>query len=199
MRSTAAPRHNTMANGFTLIEMLITVLILGVLLLVAVPGFFDLIQNNRILSEVYSLRATTNTARTEAITRRSPVTICSSNDGLTCSGGWTDGYIVFLDTDSDGVVDAGEEIFIVKDQDVDSLNITFSNANNRITFDSRGNARNSSGTFTICDERGALFARGLIVNAVGSVRAAVDETDSALDDSLDDIMNDDAGNNLACP
>ena len=78
-------------NGFTLVEMIITVLIVAVLLAVGAPSFSSLIKNNRQISEVYSLRATLNNARSEALARRTFVTVCRSVNGSTCSGGWDEG------------------------------------------------------------------------------------------------------------
>ncbi len=58
------------AGGFTLVEMMMALVVLAVLLAVAAPGFYELIKNNRMLSEVYALRATLNGARSEALAQR---------------------------------------------------------------------------------------------------------------------------------
>ncbi len=68
-------------GGFTLVEMMMALVVLAVLLAVAAPGFYELIKNNRMLSEVYALRATLNGARSEALAQRNFVTLCRSEDG----------------------------------------------------------------------------------------------------------------------
>jgi len=68
-------------RGFSLIELMVVMGVLAILLTVGAPAFMDLIRDNRLLSEVYGLRATLNNARTEALTQRSFVTVCESDDG----------------------------------------------------------------------------------------------------------------------
>tara|TARA_B110000305_G_scaffold208690_1_gene241124 strand:+ start:521 stop:1117 length:597 start_codon:yes stop_codon:yes gene_type:complete len=189
--------YDVTANGFTLIEMLVAVLILGVLLLVAVPGFSDLISNNRMVSEVYVLRATLSHARSEALARRAPVVVCPTTDGLACadSNDWSTGYMTFVDTDNNSVAnsaDVDEEI-IQWEARQSPVAIGFDNANKRVRFGGQGIALGFEGTFTFCDSRGAGDARALILNPVGSLRAALDA-----DATLDGIVNalDDA--NVVC-
>lgn len=166
-------------NGFTLVEMMMALVVLAVLLAVGAPAFSDLIKNNRMLSHVYAMRSALNTARSEALALRTFVTLCRSDDGLTCSGDWNEGFIAFIDADTDGAVDDPNEPLLVSNVgDVGTLNITYVNGSdptdpvaNRIRFDSRGYATNFGGTFTICDDRGVSDARGLIVSPGGMIRA----------------------------
>jgi type IV fimbrial biogenesis protein FimT len=95
------------SNGFTIIELMIAMVVLAILLAAAAPMFNNLIKNNRMISEAYALRATFNNARSEALARRTDVTVCRSNDGATCTahtpaGSWSEGYIAFSDDDGDG-------------------------------------------------------------------------------------------------
>jgi type IV fimbrial biogenesis protein FimT len=76
------------------------------------------------------------------------------------------------------------------------VDILFDNAERRIRFDAEGLALNFEGTFTFCDQRAvdnAAKARALIVNPVGSLRAA---TDTDLPEDL--IVNDLDGTNVTC-
>ena len=190
-------------TGFTLTEMLAVLAVLSVLLIVAIPGFQTLIRNNRMISEVYSLRATLNQARSEALSRRAPVVVCPTLDGDVCSAdtvNWRQGYMTFIDTNNDNVPDPNdpdEEQIQVNSRTI-AVDILFDNPNRRIRFDSQGQALGFEGTFAFCDPRGARDARGLILNPVGSVRAAIDT-----DDPLDDIVNaanynDAGGSNVGC-
>ena len=52
------------------------------------------------------------------------------------------------------------ELYFSKVADVDTVTITYSNAANRVNFDSQGYARGFQGTFAFCDDRGAADARG---------------------------------------
>jgi len=184
-------------RGFTIIEAMVVVFIVSVLIAIAAPGFQALIANNRMISEVYSLRATLSHARTEALARRAPVVVCPTADGATCadSDDWSTGYLAFVDTDDNNAADPTnpDEEIIQRETEERSVDIAFDNANRRVRFGADGIALGFEGNFTFCDERGANRARALILNAVGSLRAATD-TDSP----EDSIVNDAGDNNVTC-
>lgn len=189
--------HRAALKGFTVVELMITVVLAAVLLTLAVPAFTDLIANNRMRSEVFALRGLLMEARSEAVTERNNVTVCRSSDGLTCSGTWNDGYIAFFDTDIDGTVGPGERVILARTPDTKGIDISFSHNLNRVTYNSRGNAQvpgnNFNGTFTLCDDRGDTAAKGLVVSPVGTLSVAIDR-----DDPADEIVNDHENNNLDC-
>lgn len=186
-------------NGFTIIELMIAMVVLALLLAAAAPMFNNLIKNNRMISEVYALRATFNNARSEAMARRTDVTVCRSNDGSTCTahtpaGSWSEGYIAFSDDDSDGALDPNE-VFFSKVVDEDTLTMKLIPAATvAIEFSGQGFARGSAGTLVVCDDRGQTEARGVIIAQVGTVSAATDT-----DATEDYIANDHMGVNLVCP
>lgn len=99
-------------KGFTLVELMITVAIMVILAVVAVPSFSEAILSNKLASFSNSFVASATLARSEAIKRNATVKLCRSADGATCatSGGWQQGWIVFNDIDGDGVVDANETL-----------------------------------------------------------------------------------------
>ena len=80
--------------GFTLIELMVTVSVLALLLGIGVPSFRATIQGNRVTAVSNDLVAALQFARSEAVRRGENVTLCSSNDQVTCSGGWVDGWVV---------------------------------------------------------------------------------------------------------
>lgn len=83
--------------GFTLIELLIGLVVLAILLATAIPAFRTFIQNNRLDAQANDLVAATQLARAESLKRGVDVTICSSNNGTGCGGGFRDGWIVIVD------------------------------------------------------------------------------------------------------
>jgi type IV fimbrial biogenesis protein FimT len=107
-------------SGFTLLELMFTIAVLGVLLGLAVPNFRDFLRNARLTSVSNDLLVDINVARTEAIKRRAVVTLCSSANSqeevpanLTCraiAATTFDGWFAFVDTDGDGVHDPGEDV-----------------------------------------------------------------------------------------
>lgn len=56
-------------RGFTLVELLVTVTLIGILAVIAIPNFRDSLQKNRADTEVSDLQRALNYARLEAITR----------------------------------------------------------------------------------------------------------------------------------
>lgn len=184
-------------SGFTVVELMITLILAAVLLTLAAPAFTDLIANNRLRSEVFALRGLLMEARTEALSERNNVTVCPSSNGATCTGTWSDGYIAFFDTDTEGDVDGTDRIILARTPDTHRIDVTFSNAANRVVYNSRGNAQipgtTFNGTFTFCDDRGPTKAAGLIITPVGSLAAAIER-----DDPADEIVNDAEGDNLDC-
>lgn len=102
-------------TGFTLIELMLTVVLLAVLVGLGGPSLADFIRNSRITSKANDLLGATHLARTEAIKRRVPVTVCATSDASasspTClSTGDFSQWIVFVDADGDGNIDSGELI-----------------------------------------------------------------------------------------
>lgn len=83
--------------GFTLIELLIGLVVLAILLATAIPAFRTFVQNNRLDAEANEFVAAAQLARAEAIKRGVDVTICSSSNGTSCGGGFSDGWIVIVD------------------------------------------------------------------------------------------------------
>ena len=94
-------------SGFTLIELMIVVTLVGILLVIAIPSFRELIQRNRVAGEINSFVSDLQFARSEAIKRGQPVSLCASADGSTCLGTntWNQGWIVFSDVNGSGARD----------------------------------------------------------------------------------------------
>lgn len=75
-------------NGFTLVELLITVSILAILATVGVPSFQAIIQNSRATALTNDLVSALNLARSEATKRGIAVSVCATNNN------WLNGWRV---------------------------------------------------------------------------------------------------------
>ncbi|MDH3900596.1 MAG: GspH/FimT family pseudopilin, partial [Gammaproteobacteria bacterium] len=70
-------------NGVTLVELLLTIVVLTVLLATGVPSFMEFIKNNRLIGQTNDLVVAVQLARNEAIKRGTMTTVCASADQAT--------------------------------------------------------------------------------------------------------------------
>lgn len=158
-------------RGFSLVELMITVAVLAVLLAIGLPNFQNSMRSNRIATASNELIAALNLTRSEAIRNTRGGAMCPSTSGAACDGSnWSQGWIVWADTNGDGALDSGEEILRIR-EGLESL--SFSGSTGVIAFDSRGRRRSTSAiaiTFQPSDcPSGRGLRRTLNVNAIGQV------------------------------
>lgn len=89
----------TTDQGFTLLEALIVMAVMAILLGVAVPALTDMLAEARRISAVNAIVATMNRARHAAVTERRRVTVCPSADGTLCDSDWSDGWILWVQSE----------------------------------------------------------------------------------------------------
>lgn len=156
--------------GFTLIELIVVLLVVGVLAGIAFPNFRPFIQNQRISAQANDLVTDLAFARSEAIKRAVPVTVCKTLNPSPASGSptcdstattpWTTGRIVFVDKanstvastdDGNGVIDnSNEEILRVRqalegDQNRLKGESSANDNANRVTFNPDGTRKQITG------------------------------------------------------
>lgn len=83
--------------GFTLVELLVTVAITGVLLAVGVPAMTSFLADQAAAANADEFVEALRFARAEAIKRGGAVSMCASTDLATCSDDWKAGWIVKSD------------------------------------------------------------------------------------------------------
>lgn len=78
-------------KGFTLIEMMVTIVIAGILLALAVPTFLDTIDRNRLKGVAETLRSDLELMKLESIKRSASVFLSIKNDNPS-AGTWCYGF-----------------------------------------------------------------------------------------------------------
>ncbi|WP_456379510.1 GspH/FimT family pseudopilin [Thiolapillus sp.] len=121
-------------RGFTLVELLITVVVIAILVALATPSFRGLLDRNAAASTANDLLSSILLARSESIKREQPV-IFSSDDGFAT-------WQVAADTNGDGT---GDDVVLQHNQEDSSASIT-ANGAAAITFNSRGRASLTPGS-----------------------------------------------------
>ena len=179
--------NHIQARGLTLIELMITLAISSILITGVAPSFSASVKNSRMVTQLNDLHTAFSLARSEAINRNTSVTVCRSATSTSCAGVWQDGWIVFVDEDSDGSVDNGDEIINVHGALPNDSTLVSEQA--QVIYASSGLAvPGSNSTFTFCDARGATKAKGIIIGTTGRPRLAVDTDSNGI---LQDGNNDD--------
>jgi type IV fimbrial biogenesis protein FimT len=171
-------------SGLTLVELMITLVVIGILLAAAAPSFTSHIKDNRRTTFINELVSSLNLARSEAAKSNRMVAICPSSDGLACAGNNYDaGWIVFRNDDGDqppAVDNPGELILRVHEGPAypgTSLLAT-AGVDTGINFQASWRPSNF-GDIAYCDDRGDGHARSVIVNLVGVIMASDKHADAS--------------------
>tara|TARA_B100000686_G_C16745299_1_gene949091 strand:+ start:533 stop:1147 length:615 start_codon:yes stop_codon:yes gene_type:complete len=171
-------RRPTCVSGFTLIELMVTIAIIGIVALFGIPAFGDFVLNNRIRGQASDFLVQLKHARLEAMRTATRVTVCPGTEAGGCDGtNWENGWMVFIDVNTNAVLDSGEAVIGIGAA-LDGDNTLRSSAfANYISFRHDGSSTSIAGSglagsFALCDSRGyGDKARAIAVSASGRVKA----------------------------
>jgi len=167
-------KMNAKQAGFTLLELMLTITLLGVVMGFGLPNMQEFVRNSRMSSSANDIITDFNFARSEAVKRRVPITLCKSQDGAACDDDDTDPFnrwLIFVDdadsalvegNDGNGEIDAGE--VILRDRELpESITVTTEPDEIRATFLPTGFPRIETANvdlFVLCDVRGNVASAG---------------------------------------
>jgi type IV fimbrial biogenesis protein FimT len=146
-------------HGFSLIEFLIAVAIIGLLVLAAGPSYRDWIAAQELANHAHFLAGTLNLARSEAIKTGYRVNLCKSSDRQQCAddgSGWELGWILYVDENQDGEISAGETVIRTEGPPGNGITVRGNRpVSDYVSYTSLGHARMLSGalqmgTFVVC-------------------------------------------------
>jgi prepilin-type N-terminal cleavage/methylation domain-containing protein len=174
-------------KGFTLLELMITIGLVGVMFGLLIPNMRDFLRNNRLTSAANDLLRGSQQARSEAIKlQQGDVVMCASNNAeaadnaVQCSFGQFSGWIVFNDVNNNGQHDAGEAVVT---RGVANSTVNVRNDNGGILCfmptgfeDVNCGGRVKTQNIVLCDDRGITAqgtlstARAVLITVTGRTR-----------------------------
>ncbi len=142
--------------GFTLVELMITIAIVGIIVGFGIPGFQEMIRKNRASSTANELISTLNLARSEAIKRGQIVTVCKSANvtdatpSCSADANWNQGWLIFVDINGNGAIDGNDTRLKIGQPSAKGLSINETNDDAFLSFKSNGLSNTGTTSLEIC-------------------------------------------------
>lgn len=169
-------------KGFTILELMVTVAIAGILVAVAMPNFTYTLKSNRLTTINNDLVSALNLARSEAVKRNQQVVVRKD------AAGWQNGWQVFVDIDrsagNDDVFNDDGDAATLCESDEDCLlriypalpagNYTLqtNNFTNFVRYTPTGQiSLAGGGTFAFCENNDVATSREIIITATGRAQS----------------------------
>lgn len=163
-------------RGFNLVETVVALSVLAILTVLALPSFKGTLERTRTATALNRLTATLSSARSTALMRRQAVSVCPSQEGLTCrkDGIWEDGWIVFVDDKKTGQPASSSDILRVAEPLSASLILRATPGRPRARFQPNGQSTGSTLTLSLCLRNGHRPLGQVILNNWGRARTVRD-------------------------
>ncbi|WP_140718800.1 GspH/FimT family pseudopilin [Pseudomonas sp. Hp2] len=160
-------------TGFTLIESMMAMAVLAILVAIGIPAFKATLERQRARTATHLLSAQFASARSVAISHRTPTTVCPSADGLRCTEGtdWSRGWIMYRDPGRTPQPASAASVLRWENRPASGATRLLSSPGRRlIRFLPDGRSAGTNLSVRVCsDER---FMAEIVVNNLGRVRTS---------------------------
>lgn len=170
-------------HGFTLLELLFTLGIAAILASMAIPAYANLVKRSNSQTLSYQLVTLVRFARSEAINKKTTVTLCGSDDGAQCNNAWSTTILIFADRNSNGALDGSDTLLRSVSALKKGETLAWRSFRNQPYLQLQANGRTyfQNGNFTYCPQDGdAHFALHWIINVSGHLRMATDKNKNGI-------------------
>ena len=149
--------HLTRSRGFTLIELMVTLVIATLLLTMGIPALSNMLQNNRLSAQTNQFVTAINFARSEAIKRSADIDVTAINSANDTNE-WGPGWRVLVGAT------------VLRTFPALDGSSTLNSVNNQNTYRYSANGRVSvADTLNLCDGRTGETGRLITITATGRV------------------------------
>ena len=155
-----ASRAAGLVAGFTLVELMVTCAVIGILAVVGLPAMNWMINAGRLQGHASDISAALQMARSEAVRRNASISVCGSSNGTACDGNWANLITV--------VASSNEVLQVTPVRPP----VQLSASANSITYRANGFTTGSSFTVCIPTDSPRQNRRILSVTAAGKVSTA---------------------------
>lgn len=146
------------SQGFTLVEMMVTVAVAAILISIAMPSLNQIADSNALKATTRDLVSTINTARSQSISTRTDVLVEPA------TGGWDDGWSI---TYNNAAAETSQDY-----TPREGVTVSRVGTNGAMTFLSRGGLSGGAATLTVCHQE-LDNGRTISVSFLGKVTTAV--------------------------
>jgi type IV fimbrial biogenesis protein FimT len=181
------PRAGTAEqSGFTLIELIIVMILVGILVAIGIPSFSSITTSSRMSAESNTLLGDLQYARAEAARAGIPVTVCVANTAEnacnSASTSWQGGWIIFTDVNDDQTAtDAGDSVLRVQRAFAGTDTFTSVGNDYSVTFTREGFASVGGGSLIIelhNTPTNSYYSRCLEITQAGMMSIQTPTTDA---------------------
>lgn len=158
--------------GFTLIELMTTLVVSTTLISIAIPSLSSLYQAYRADSAIRTIQSTLQLARNSAISYGSRVTACPLLEGA-CTQDWRIGITIFIDRGDPNTIDGSDQVLMTTDRFHQGDFVTYNRS--AVRFQPDGLASGTNGTLRYCPSSvSSEHSKAVIVNQAGKIRFSKD-------------------------